>query len=222
MLYITIAVLAFLLAMAPIYYTFLSRYIFQPFWMALAYWNDFSYRLNKARICFSQQVLPEITDEDVRPITATGAYTFGYITKIRWVGEIKEFYVSTEKDIPAGVDAVVVLSTKRGFIGKIDSCDKGGCWAVSVWDNRTNIPVFLEPSGYIGWLRWSDSRLIFFSISAPLDTVGPGERIYWLGNPHVYIGQTTSTLTNNVALVKLTVPAMEYEPVFIYTEVLSR
>jgi len=208
--------------MAPIYYTFLSRYIFQPFWMALAYWNDFSYRLNKARICFSQQVLPEVTREDVRTITATGAYTIGYITRVRWVGEIKEFYVSTEKGIPSGVDAVVVLSTKMGFIGKIDSCNNHGCWVVSVWDKRTNIPVFLKPSGYIGWLRWLDSRLVFVSISAPLDTVGPGEKIYWLGNLQVYIGQTTSTLTDNVALVNLTVPSMEYEPVFIYTEVLSR
>ena len=208
--------------MAPIYYTFLSRYIFQPLWVASAYWNDFFCRLNNARICFSQQVLPEIAEEDIQTITATGAYAIGYITRVRWVGEIKEFYVSTEKDISAGIDAVVILSTKSGLIGKIDSCDNHGCWVISVWDNRTNIPVFLEPSGYIGWLRWSDSRLVFVSISAPLDTVGPGESIYWLGNPQVYIGQTTSTLTNNVALVKLTVPNIEYEPVFIYTEVLSR
>lgn len=218
----TIAVFAFLLAMAPIYYTFLSRYIFQPLWSVSAYWKDFSYRLNRARVCFFQQVLPEVTSEDIRTVTATGAYTIGYITKVRWIGEIKEFYVSTEKDIPYGKDAVVVLSTRNGFIGKIDSCDKAGCWVISVWDNRTNIPVFLKPSGYIGWLRWSDSRLIFFSISAPLNTVGPGERIYWLGNPQVYIGQTTSTLTDSVALVNLTVPSMEYEPVFIYTEVLSK
>ncbi len=220
-LYGVIAIIAFLVAMAPIYYN-VARYAFKPVWYVSSWIGEFGYRVSQAWECFTITSSVSISEEKTRVYTATGAYTYGYITEVRWLGDIKEFYVKTATKIPAGLDAVVVSAKSRGFVGKIDTCDAYGCWVISLWDKRLNLPTFLGPSGYIGWLRYTGRKWQFHSVSAPLEPVERGQEVYWLGNPIVRIGKTTSTLSIATANVSPIQKEFLYTPVFIYVEVSTR
>ncbi len=220
-LYVLIAVVAFALGMAPVYYDFLGRYVFTPVWKLEAKVAETGYRFSQAVQCFSYTASVDIKQEHGKVVIGKGAYTYGYITGVRWLGNIKEFYVNVATSVPENTDSVVVLSEPFGMIGKIKGCKGTGCWVRSIWDKRIRVPVFLKPSGYIGWLYWKDGKLMFSSIAAPLAPIPPKQVVYWLGNPDVKVGLTTTTLTVNEADVKAFVSHMAYQPVFVYTEVLD-
>jgi len=219
--YGVVAVVAFLVAMAPVYYNF-ARYVLKPVWYVSSRLGEFSFKTSRAWQCFTATSSVDIVDIKNQVYTASGAYTYGYITEVRWLGDIKEFYVKTATNVPSGLDAVVVSAGMHGFIGKVDACDVNGCWVISLWDSRLHLPVFLKPSGYIGWLRYSSGKWQFYSVSAPLEPVKKGQGVYWLGNPIVYIGQTTSTLSVAMADVSPVQEEFLYTPVFIYVEVDTR
>jgi len=219
--YGVVVVVAVLVAMAPIYYGALSRFVFKPLWELSASVGHFSEKVGHAVYCFSTTSSTTIYPAKTKVYIGEGAYAYGFITGVRWIGDIREFYVRTSTHIPSKVDSVVVFSDDKALAGKVDSCDHNGCWVISIWDNHFKIPVFLSPSGYIGWLEYRDDKHVFVSISAPLEPVSPGEKVYWLGNSQVYVGMTTSTLAVNTAYVKTRATRMHYVPVFIYTEVLS-
>ncbi len=220
-IYVVLMVLALLVALAPIYYDPLARFIFKPLWQTLGSIGDISYRLGVAWHCFTEKEKTYVKSSPSKTYTATGAYTYGFITSVRWLGDIKEFYVKLEREIPSGLDATVVDGKNMAMVGKVDRCDSRGCWVRSLWDRRFKIPVVLMPSGYIGWLSIQDGEHVFTSISAPLEPVSSYQKVYWLGNPNVYIGITTSTLSNSAVAVKPASQRLEYVPMFIYTEVLS-
>ena len=218
-IYVVLTVLAILVALAPVYYDPLARFIFKPLWRTLGSIGDVSYRLGAAWHCFTEKEAASINSSSSMTYTATGAYTYGFITSVRWLGDIREFYVKLESVIPSGLDATVVDGKNMVMVGKVEMCDGRGCWVRSLWDKRFKIPVVLAPSGYIGWLSIKDGEHVFTSISAPLEPVPPYQRVYWLGNTDVYIGITTATLLNSAVDVKPAAKRLEYAPMFIYTEV---
>ena len=119
-IYTVVAVLAILVALAPVYYDTLARVVFSPLWETLGKVENISYRLGMAWHCFRAEETASISASSSETYTATGAYTYGFITSVRWLGDVKEFYVKLDREIPAEVDAVAVDGKTMAMVGKVD------------------------------------------------------------------------------------------------------